>query len=180
MKPLDNRNEFARVIIDRDYRIVAEIGVALGGYANVLLRDSPGIKKYVCIDPFNGVHQACPASVPIENLAKYGSKVEFVQKESSAAAGQFQDGYFDFVYIDGNHDYEFVRQDLALYWPKIRVGGMIAGHDYHFSQKGVIKAVDEFVAKHGLKLQTTGLIGDDWPASGMEFTVPSWFIEKQK
>ncbi len=61
----------------------------------------------------------------------------------------FADGYFDWIYIDGNHLYEFVRQDLALAERKTRPGGIICGDDYGEGQwweGGVKRAVDEYVA----------------------------------
>jgi predicted O-methyltransferase YrrM len=42
----------------------------------------------------------------------------------------FQDNSLDYVYIDGNHDYDHVKQDLELWWPKLKPGGLMAGHDY--------------------------------------------------
>ena len=56
----------------------------------------------------------------------------------------------DFVYIDGNHSYEFVKKDIELYYPKVRNGGILGGHD--FNLYGVAKAVVEFIDKNNLKL----------------------------
>jgi hypothetical protein len=61
----------------------------------------------------------------------------------------FEDNYFDWIYIDGNHQYEFVKKDLELYYPKIKMGGFITGDDYGeggWWQGGVKRAVDEFIA----------------------------------
>jgi hypothetical protein len=57
----------------------------------------------------------------------------------------------DFAFIDGNHRYEHVRADLHAWWPKIRAGGLLSGHDYGVcrdatGQWGVRCAVDEFSA----------------------------------
>lgn len=57
----------------------------------------------------------------------------------------------DFVFIDGNHAKEFVAQDIGLYWPKVKLGGFLSGHDYN--QKGVKSAVDEFAAKARLPVE---------------------------
>lgn len=67
---------------------------------------------------------------------------------SATAAAEIGDGSLDFVYIDGNHLYEFVLEDLKLYSKKIRRGGLLAGDDYvpgGWWQGGVKRAVDEFV-----------------------------------
>jgi len=42
----------------------------------------------------------------------------------------FQDNSLDYIYIDGNHDYDHVKQDLELWWPKLKQGGLMSGHDY--------------------------------------------------
>jgi len=71
---------------------------------------------------------------------------------SAEAAAQFDDGYFDWVYIDGNHLYEFVLRDLESYYPKVKPRGFIAGDDYGVEgwwHDGVTRAVDEFAARGG-------------------------------
>jgi hypothetical protein len=78
------------------------------------------------------------------------SGVVHLHRAPSADAGaSFPDDYFDWVYIDGNHSYDFVRQDLLIYHAKVKPGGYIAGDDYGTKgwwSGGVKKAVDEFVA----------------------------------
>ncbi|MEQ9484633.1 class I SAM-dependent methyltransferase [Coleofasciculus sp. F4-SAH-05] len=74
---------------------------------------------------------------------------------SLQTAEQFEDNYFDWVYIDGNHLYEFVKKDLETYYKKVKAGGYITGDDYGATQMwwedGVKKAVDEFRAKSSCK-----------------------------
>ena len=65
----------------------------------------------------------------------------------------FDDAYFDWVYIDANHSYEFVLEDLELSLPRTKPGGMIAGDDYEWgAEEGypVRRAVQTFVAANGL------------------------------
>jgi hypothetical protein len=76
---------------------------------------------------------------------------------SNTVLGEFPDGYFDWVYIDGNHLYEFVRQDLVLSFQKTKPGGYITGDDYQAGgwwQGGVKKAVDEFIRERPVQLVT--------------------------
>lgn len=49
----------------------------------------------------------------------------------------------DVVFIDALHDYESVKQDIALWWPLVREGGYLAGHDYQHRFPGVMRAVAE-------------------------------------
>ncbi len=73
-----------------------------------------------------------------------------------------------FVYIDGNHDYEYAKADIADWWPHVVPGGILAGHDYTEECHGVRIAVDEFVAAEGLELNTTTERNES----------VSWWVEK--
>jgi hypothetical protein len=77
---------------------------------------------------------------------------------SSDALQQFPDQYFDWVYVDGNHLYEYVAKDLELCFIKVRVDGYIAGDDYTdggWWEGGVKKAVDEFAERPTVRLLET-------------------------
>jgi hypothetical protein len=63
---------------------------------------------------------------------------------STSAARIFEDNSIDFCFIDADHAYEAVKEDLHSWYPKIRPGGLIAGHDYGGADPGVKRAVDEF------------------------------------
>jgi hypothetical protein len=89
-----------------------------------------------------------------ENVKECGvaEYIRPVRSDSAEAAGAYLDGSLDFVFIDADHSYEGVRRDLAAWWPKVKPTGVLAGHDY--DEKGVRKAVDEFVEAHHLKVQS--------------------------
>ena len=57
----------------------------------------------------------------------------------------FEDESIDFVFIDGEHDYESVKKDIKDWLPKVKKGGVIAGHDYVQIHQGVIQAVTELL-----------------------------------
>jgi len=69
--------------------------------------------------------------------------VTLVRSDTAAAATQFADQSFDFVFVDGDHRYEGVRRDIVAWQPKVRLGGMLCGHDYTPRYPGVMQAVDE-------------------------------------
>lgn len=74
---------------------------------------------------------------------------------SGDVISRFPDHYFDWIYIDGNHLYEFVKQDLGLAYRKTRAGGVICGDDYMnggWWKGDVKKAVDEFVRERSLEV----------------------------
>ncbi len=80
---------------------------------------------------------------------KFQSRAVLIRDLSVEASKLFRDGTLDFVYIDANHSYEAVSEDLQWWWPKVKSGGILAGHDYidgeHSSGHvfGVKRAVDE-------------------------------------
>ena len=81
------------------------------------------------------------------NTRHFKDIIKLHESYSYEIADNFIDGTIDFVYIDGEHSYEAVKRDIELYLPKIKDGGIIAGHDYHESWPGVIKAVEEVLGK---------------------------------
>jgi hypothetical protein len=74
---------------------------------------------------------------------------------SEAAAQNFTDGMLDFVFIDADHSYEGCKRDIAAWYPKLKDGALLSGHDYdhpEYPSWGVKRAVDEFAKSHGLSV----------------------------
>ena len=94
-----------------------------------------------------------------ENLRRFKNKVEFIRKKSSEASELIPKD-LDFIYIDGNHTYDFVKKDIQLYYPKVRKNGVIGGHDFAVDFLGICKAVLEFANDNDLELH--GRIRDWW------------------
>ena len=97
----------------------------------------------------------------IERFAKEigDGRIAVHRAPSVDAAARFDDGSLDWIYVDGNHFYEFVKLDLAVWGPKIRSGGFMAGDDYGSGgwwKGGVKQAVDEFCAGNGVGLSLIG------------------------
>ena len=66
-----------------------------------------------------------------------------IRKTSDDAFAELTNQQFDVVYIDGNHDYEYVKRDILNYQTLIKPQGFLTGHDYRNGHEGVEKAVDE-------------------------------------
>ena len=71
---------------------------------------------------------------------------------SNEAYKDLQDESLDFIYIDGCHKYENVLEDLTNFYPKVKNGGFIAGHDWNPYWEGVVKAVREFFKREPIKV----------------------------
>lgn len=151
-----------RFIADRNRSkaglIGVEIGTASGSNADNIMMTLP-IKKLYVIDPYEDYvdkedivtdwHNSQQMLEAKELLSSYGEKIIFIKKYSDKAVDNIPDNV-DFVYIDGNHSYEYVKKDINLYYPKICNGGVLGGHD--FNLYGVAKAVIEFSDKYNIKV----------------------------
>jgi hypothetical protein len=136
-----------------------EIGVAQGHSALALLEH--GVRFLWLVDPW-AAYSAYPESNPtpgyydgvykeaMDRLSPHAGKHAHLRM-ASAEAAQYIPAPVDFVWIDGNHTYEFVRDDIEAYWPKIKPGGILCGHDYCNAPPTceVKRAVDEFAARLG-------------------------------
>lgn len=72
-----------------------------------------------------GVYGNC-----MENIKGFEDRAIMIRAKSEIAAHMFEDESLDFVYIDANHAYDFVKQDIELWYPKVKTGGWVLGHDY--------------------------------------------------
>lgn len=99
-------------------------------------------------------------------LSRFGARSSIWRMTSIEAAERIPDASLDFVYVDARHDYESVLEDLAAWHPKVRPGGVFAGHDYIDGKFpagifGVRSAVDEFFAERGIRVYPT-LLDTPW------------------
>ncbi len=80
-----------------------------------------------------------------ENMKKLGidNRVSTIKKWSDDAVDLVPNNHFDLIFIDGNHGYKNLLNDISNYKPKVKAGGILCGHDYHPRFPGVIKAVKQ-------------------------------------
>lgn len=161
------------------YRIGAEIGVECGIYSEIIYNSMPGVKLYA-VDAWQAypgyrdhVTQAKIDSIYQQAAERLKGKAHLVRKYSIAAAQDFDDGILDFVYIDGNHDFLHVTEDIHYWSAKVRKGGIIAGHDFKRHKGSYINHVKDVVQawtySHGI---------DPWFVLAGDKS-PSWFWVKQ-
>jgi len=92
----------------------------------------------------------------IENIEPLKNIINPVRMTSLHASELHEDASLDFVFIDASHKYEDVVNDLKAWYPKVKKGGVFAGHDYPIWE-GVKKAVDEFFESNGLEFNSEEL-----------------------
>lgn len=121
--------------------ICAEIGVAAGSNAVDMMSHNPK-SKFVLVDPYKPYFSETGREQDPKfhwekmeelnhALINYRGRYVHVHNNSKDAANFFEDGLFDFVYIDGDHSREAVREDIISWLPKVKTGGMLSGHDWH-------------------------------------------------
>ncbi|GAG94109.1 unnamed protein product [marine sediment metagenome] len=158
---MSNLRPALKQLINKHDLMGIEIGVWRGSYALIYLKELD-IEKVFLIDPYEDEEKKQMKHAHLQ-LKSYENKIEWIKVRSADVANKFNDGSLDFVYIDGNHQYEFVLKDIILYYPKVKEGGLLSGHDYGKSRwPGVTKAVDEFCKKNSLKLNYGGGKKFDW------------------
>jgi len=152
----------------------AEIGVWEGAFSEQICKANDGV-HLTCVDPWvayasyrdpKNDRNRMPAAYEATKARLTPYNCTILRMTSLEAAERIPDGSLDFVYIDGNHGEEFVSEDLAAWAPKVRSGGIVAGHDYAMKAHLQVKpAVDRFVAANG--------IGTLYVLAGDKS--PSWF-----
>lgn len=173
-----NRTELAKHFAKKGFTKGAEIGVFYGYYSRVLLDNIPNL-ELLCVDSWNKNNARSRAYDLVLDLAKIYPNMSVVKANSMDAVKDVKDGSLDFVFIDADHHYKPVKEDITEWAKKVRVGGIVSGHDYVESRSGdcqVIKAVDEYVAEHKLKLELTD---NDHHNPRRDDRQPCWYFTKK-
>jgi len=158
---IDRFRGFTALLRGLGFRTGAEIGVLDGKYSKWLCYKVK-LHKLFLVDPYYAydAYSENRTKKDLNNFEKDAKKrllndkncnVEFIKKFSMEAVKDIEDESLDFVFIDANHDYEWVKEDIYEWSKKVKKGGIVSGHDYsryHF--KGVVRAVDEYIEKNNI------------------------------
>jgi predicted O-methyltransferase YrrM len=151
----------------KNYTKMAEVGVWKGHSISYLANRNPKSEIYA-IDLFedsdiskidnklqihvDNIYQIYNKNLELSNTRNI---IKDIKSCSWDAAFLFEDNYFDFVFIDADHEYDSVKKDIEAWFPKVKKGGILAGHDYGYPKwPGVKIAVDEFSLKNNLKVNS--------------------------
>lgn len=147
--------------------IGCELGVFKGDFSQILL-NSNKFKELHLVDLFSG---------NVESGDKNGNNVEVIngdllfnnvikrfantcavihKRDSVSFLRSCPDRYFDFIYIDTNHQYQQTLDELELSMKKVKNSGLICGHDYNEQGfKELFNAVNDFSSKNNIPFTTT-------------------------
>ena len=150
------REKFGKKPID-----VIEIGVEAGENSRNILREL-NVNKIYLVDPWEEYDDYSESECERtqdkieETLVRCKKNLRKYKDKTVYARGYSSDVYaclprVDFIYIDGNHEYDYVLEDLENYYPLLKEGGIIAGHDICWQRgNAVIDAVRDFCEKNNL------------------------------
>jgi len=146
-----------------------EIGVQRGYHSlNMFTVLGDRLQKLYLIDPWAKDNELDKEhdwfnTLPVAKkvLNRYKDRVVYCKgfSQDEKIISNIPDDSVDFVYIDGNHDYETTKQDIFNFLPKVKLGGVLGGHDMTVGAPGVIQAVQEFIDETGYTLQGSAF---DW------------------
>lgn len=125
---------------------LVEVGSYAGESAAIFLA-SGRFARIHCVDPWDTPGARLAMHRFDELVASAAGRVVKHQARSTDAAKTFDDQSVDVVYLDGDHSLTAVRADIRAWMPKLKRGGWLAGHDYHWEFPGVLRAVHELVGK---------------------------------
>lgn len=157
-----NEEGLAGLLNTLGFKVGAEVGVESGRYSKILCEANPGVKLY-CIDAWEAyrgyrdhVSQDKLDGLMADARARTAPyDVELIKGYSMDVVKQFEDNSLDFVYIDANHDFQNVTNDIVEWNKKVRKGGIIAGHDYRRTKGGAVNhtvdVVQAYTYAHGIK-----------------------------
>jgi hypothetical protein len=182
---MEGREALPQLFLELGFKVGAEIGTEKGKFAERFCTTIPGLKLY-CVDAYSeyagyndyvgdrqGMLRFAKRNAA-QRLAPYN--VQFIYKLSMNALEDIPDESLDFCYIDANHEWPFVAQDIYYWNKKVRKGGILCGHDYalvHNPVKGIHVDVEGVVIgyTHSFKISP-------WFITAGNHT-PSWLWVKQ-
>lgn len=136
-----------------------EVGVAKGETSAWLLEKCPNLTKLNGVDPYLPYEDWCryvdeeeinlQKTIAKENVSQYGDRFKFLETTAENAVKKFKKESVDFVFIDGDHSYNATLADFEMYYPLIKKGGILFGHDINLNT--VKQAVTDFREKNKIR-----------------------------
>ena len=174
LKKIKTRNDLHNTIKFEEKPVIAEIGIFEGEFSSYLYENF-NLKELILIDNAKDDSMVTSGDKDGNNLKTFSGKylietikkkfngkneVKILRGDSHSVMSEFKDDYFDLIYIDGDHSYKSVKNDLEVSYSKIKNMGWIVGHDYEVDPTKtdnvydfqVMTSVSEFCKKTGQRI----------------------------
>lgn len=146
---LSTRSQLATLVPNTGQSMMIELGVARADFAVELMRENPSA-RYIGIDRYSDHHGDDEYLFAWSRISASGGSLV---RSTFSASLSLPLPLSDLIYVDGYaHTGQESGQTLRDWYPRVRPGGVFAGHDYDLKWKPTMEAVDEFVRSNGLKL----------------------------
>lgn len=148
----------ASLMLSQGYKTFVEVGCKEGRTTGHILKNVPN-SRVTAIDPWVTQEKSSDRTRESyedwdfgkiekefwENVGEEKERCDMLRMTSEEALLVKENRHwsYDLIFIDALHDYEHVKQDISLWWPKVRVGGILSGHDFNHKWPGVERAVAE-------------------------------------
>lgn len=150
-----------------------ELGVARGIYSKRMV-ESGKFKRFYGVDSYSDIHNTEEYITALKHIGIENSTFTLLRMDFESALAMFDDQYFDFIYVDGfAHTGEEGGKTLVDWFRKLKVGGILAGDDYHHDWPLVTWAVNDLARKLDVAVHVT--LGTE---SEIYCKYPTWFISK--
>jgi hypothetical protein len=152
-----------------------EIGVMSGANSQIIYNElvKLGLDRLILIDTWSIKYRPEMHTRLLETVMRFEEhkKVTIIRDDSISASDLIKVDDIDYIYLDNIHSYDHVQNEISRWWPKVRAGGMLAGHDINMNAPDrVLKAVKEFCLSKRCNFQTCKNRGE---------AVEDWWIWKQ-
>ena len=135
-----SRDDLPQFFVEMGFKVGAEIGVYKGEFSEKIAQTGLtlySIDPWQIYDDYDNPRGQDRLDFQYEHtkqvLAPYPN-CTIIRKTSMEAAPDFKDDSLDFVYIDANHDFRYVAEDLSEWTKKVKKGGIVSGHDYFYTK----------------------------------------------
>jgi predicted O-methyltransferase YrrM len=155
----------------QDQQSIVEVGVFSGSLSEWILRMLPAatltmVDRWAVCGPSDDVTTPLDQSewddiraIATQRVQRFGDRARIIHASSVDAAATVPDGSVDVVFIDADHTHEGCAADIAAWWPKVKPGGYLSGHDWGYPAVdiGVERAVREFCKREGVEVRVISL-----------------------
>jgi len=155
---IDRCHQFAEFPL----KTVVEVGSYVGDSTEIF---SNNFDNVVAIDPWKNSYDDKDGSsylypmnmieAQFDELVKSKGNIKKIKTTSVKGAKQYKDESLDMVYIDAVHQYKNVVEDMKVWYPKIKYGGILSGHDFTPNFPGCMKAIKEYIGSPTLLSRDT-------------------------